>query len=105
MVLGIVVQPLQPTDLSALLVNQSLGGLKLVNPSDVLCGGRKGRDCEAAAEVQKRSPVGDTLRIVPVNKIDILAEAEQEEYMAEMAELDNSPTFGQEGVVFDQAGV
>lgn len=75
----------------------------MVKLSVVSCEGKKGLGRERAAKDQRMSLAEDTLRIVPVNMMDILAEWEHGESMAELEELGSSPTFGQEGVAFGSA--
>jgi hypothetical protein len=102
-VLGIVARLLQPIDPSALRENQGPGGLEVVELSVVPCEEKKGLVREPVAKDQRRSLAEDTPHIVLVHKVDILAEWDHEENMAESAGLDNSPTFGREGVAFGWA--
>lgn len=68
--------------------------------------GKKGLGRERVVEDQRRSLAGDTQEgIAPVDKADSLVESEHEESMAELEGPGNSPTSGQEGVVFDLVAV
>lgn len=68
--------------------------------------GKKELGRERVAKDQRRSLAGDTPGgIAPEGKANILVESAHEENMAELEELGNSPTFGQEGVVFGSVEV
>jgi hypothetical protein len=103
---GIVDQPLLPTDPKALLESRGLAGPEAASAEAVLREGKKELGRERVARDQRRSLAGDTPgRIALVGKANILVESEHEENMAELEEVGNSPTFGQEGAVFGQVAV